>query len=275
MAGDVVLALVADEDRPPDIDHRCRRNVEPTGGGTDTASLSQSSPDTILDTVRDDWATNALASRHGLRLPPADGLGELGATVDTDEVEHGESAAAGIDALIVQKQADTMIAKKVKDFEQVRDRPAGQIAGISDNNLIDLIQLRDQLVPAGVLAPADNPAIVDERCRNRVATGFDRVPEVGQSFRVKHGLTSIDGGSLHGLDWTTLRQIVNEDGRTIYGRLAGSSDVISFIQNFRTKAPPRSRRWPGGDGLGLAARRFWMLGRGFLNILWAGRAIAL
>jgi hypothetical protein len=223
----------------------------------------------------DQWPPDVPSRRPRPCLTGSDGVRQLCGTVSLDHVEQVEVGASSAYSPIVDIEDNATIAKHRQKFQQVRDRPAGQIAGISDNNLIDLIQLRDQLVPAGVLAPADNPAIVDERCRNRVATGFDRVPEVGQSFRVKHGLTSIDGGSLHGLDWTTLRQIVNEDGRTIYGRLAGSSDVISFIQNFRTKAPPRSRRWPGGDGLGLAARRFWMLGRGFLNILWAGRAIAL
>jgi hypothetical protein len=61
--------------------------------------------------VRDDWPADALASLHGPLLASTNGLGQLGLPIRGDDVQHREGGVRRVDALIVQIEADTVIAK--------------------------------------------------------------------------------------------------------------------------------------------------------------------
>ena len=123
--------------RPANVDHAGRTDLVHASRRSDTTALGQSSLDTAHGATGHRRPTNALSRREGLRLPVADGLRELGASVFLYDVEHRRGGGACFD--VVQVQGDAAIPKEAEDFQQVRHCAPRQGASVSDNNPIDRI----------------------------------------------------------------------------------------------------------------------------------------
>jgi hypothetical protein len=67
--------------RPPNVDDAGRTDLVRASRRSDTTAFGKGIADTVPDTMWDDWPADGLARRHGLRLPSADGLRQLGPTV--------------------------------------------------------------------------------------------------------------------------------------------------------------------------------------------------
>jgi hypothetical protein len=96
-----------------------------------------------------------------------------------DNVQQGESrGAACVDAFTVQTEADTMIAERSKDFEQVPDALARQIVRRGRDHLIDRIQIGQECLPTGIASANGRALIVDVGSNYDDATVLDCLPEV-------------------------------------------------------------------------------------------------
>ena len=110
--------------RPANVDDAGRTDLVHASRRSDATALGQSSLDTAHGATGHRWPTNALSRREGLRLPVADGLRELGASVFLMM-----SSTAGLVApvsMFVQVQGDAAIPKEAEDFQQVRDCRPGR-----------------------------------------------------------------------------------------------------------------------------------------------------
>jgi hypothetical protein len=89
----------------PDIHHERRADVELASGRTNSATADERVLYGVVDARRDWRASNPLTGRDRLRLPGADGMGELGAAVFVNDVEHHRGGAPGIQMEQVQHHA--------------------------------------------------------------------------------------------------------------------------------------------------------------------------
>ena len=80
-----------------------------------------------------------------------------------------------------------MIAKNAKNFQQIRHRPARQVAGIANDDLINVIEPREQCPPPGIFSAPGDPAIINKRRHHRVATAFSSPPKLTDKFWLSSG----------------------------------------------------------------------------------------
>jgi hypothetical protein len=179
---------------PANVDHAGRTDLVRASRRSDATALGQSSLDEGHGATRHRWPTDALSRRHGLCLPVADGLGELGATVFLYDVEHRRGGGTGFD--VVQMQGDAAIPKEAEDFEQVVHGLARKVASIDQSDLIDGIQIGEQSPPLGVLAATSDPGAVQVGGYHAVAAVYYGLPNVDGKFRFCFCKTSVGGSAL-------------------------------------------------------------------------------
>jgi hypothetical protein len=143
-----------------DIHDGCRTYIEPSRRGPDAPAVGETSLHTAQNAGWDHWSTDTLACRQRPCLTGSDGLRQLRCTVCVDHVQQVDVGTSRAYSPVVDIKDDATVVEHRQESQQVRNGSARQVAGISDDYLINLIELRNQRVPTRVLPTPDDPAIV-------------------------------------------------------------------------------------------------------------------
>ena len=192
--------------RPANVDHAGRTDLVHASRRSDTTALGQSSLDTAHGATGHRRPTNALSRREGLRLPVADGLRELGATVILYDVEHRRALLA-LSIVVVEVQGDAAIPKDAEDFQTGPTCACPGKAPASDNDPIDAYRGWRSNVPLGILAAPGQPTVIRIYGNDRIPMVLDSPPEKIDKFRFSSGLANVNSDALHHLNPELQRRI--------------------------------------------------------------------
>jgi hypothetical protein len=109
----------------PKVHHARRRDIEKSSTCSNPKAFRDGREYTTPN-IRWDWGATSFAPLcESLRLTVSNGLGQFRSPMGGDQVEDRGCALIGVNSLVIETKADTMISEQIEDFEKISGLPTG------------------------------------------------------------------------------------------------------------------------------------------------------